>query len=451
MSLNINNILANIDLRAPRYTSYPAAPHFTELTQKTHASWLGQIPQSEAISLYIHLPFCDRLCWFCGCFTKITSTYRPIAKMVGNLVTEIKMVAQLLGERRKVVHLHFGGGSPSVMLPDDFSAIMDTIHQYFHIDENAEIAVELDPRTVSDDKIETYAAQGVNRASLGIQDFDPAVQKAINRIQPFSMIRDVLDSLNSVGIDKINMDLIYGLPLQTPESLHQTAESTILLNPTRISLFAYAHVPWLKRHQKMINQGDLPDLADRLKMNKMMSRRFEEAGYEAIGIDHFARPDDRLSLAQHHGGLRRNFQGYTDDNGQVLLGFGPSAISKLPQGYAQNTSSFQEYRQAIMASHLPSARGHELSENDLVFGAVIEQLMCYFRVDLAVIAEGFGLPVTHFSAALAALQSLPGRELFQISGNIIEVKKDYRMYVRMIAAQFDQYRDIGNAKYSKIA
>jgi oxygen-independent coproporphyrinogen III oxidase len=328
------NLAERYDMRVPRYTSYPTAPHFTEAVgSDRYVEWLGELKPGQDVSLYFHIPFCDTLCWFCGCHTKIVRNYKPVTEYIKVISKEISLISSRVSGRVKASHIHWGGGSPTILTGDDWRQIMDWIGKHFDIASDAEIAVEMDPRDTTEEYVKALAGAGVNRASIGVQDFDPEVQKAVNRIQSFETTERVVGWLRDHGITGLNMDLMYGLPHQTTERVVSTVDQAVTLAPQRIALFGYAHVPWMKAHQKLIDADTLPDTAARWDQAQAAANRLVEAGYEAIGLDHFARSDDSLAKARRDGRLHRNFQGYTVDEAPVLLGFGASAIGSLPQGY----------------------------------------------------------------------------------------------------------------------
>jgi oxygen-independent coproporphyrinogen III oxidase len=350
-------LLARYDRPVPRYTSYPAAPHFhAGVGPDTYRGWLARLPDDAPLSLYLHIPFCHALCWYCGCHTTIARRYRPVAEYLGLLLAELDLVGTALGERRPVSHIHFGGGTPTMLAPADLLALGERLRARFEIRSDAEFAVEIDPRPLTRETVNALVAMGVNRASLGVQDVNPEVQRAINRWQPFIVVERVVDRLRDAGISGINFDLMYGLPHQTVERVLQSIEAAVQLRPARVALFGYAHVPWMRRHQRLIDESTLPDTMERAAQSEAAADRLATAGYVAIGVDHFALPDDSLALALRQGRLRRNFQGYTTDRAPALLGFGASAIGSLPQGYVPNAVSIPKYREAIRAAPGDHAR-----------------------------------------------------------------------------------------------
>ncbi len=433
----------------PRYTSYPTAPHFhAGIDQAQYESWLGALPSSAQLSLYLHLPFCDRLCWFCGCHTKQVNRYSPITAYLEALAAEIGQVGRLVG-KRPVTAVHWGGGSPSLLEPVDIAATSSLLREAFHFADVVEFSVELDPNDMAPEKYGAWAAAGLTRASIGVQDFDPRVQAAINRIQTYEQTRHVVESLRAVGVRSLNIDMLYGLPHQTVAGAARTARQVASLRPERVALFGYAHVPWMKKHQAMIDDQALPDTTERFRQSQAAAAELLANGYERIGFDHFALPHDRLALASHAGRLRRNFQGYTADQHDALIGLGASAIGRLPQGYVQNVVSTHEYQRRAMSGAGAIERGVTLTRDDQVRGHAIERLLCDFSLDLAALRATFGPdadPVVEDAAAIAMtdehglVQLLPGK---------LEVTERGRPYVRTIAAGLDAYLQVGNARYSK--
>jgi oxygen-independent coproporphyrinogen III oxidase len=424
----------------PRYTSYPTAPHFrTTVAAETAAAWLEALPATTALSLYLHIPFCRSLCWFCGCHTKITRRDAPVERYLATLFEEIALVARRLGAPRRVAHIHLGGGSPSLLPPDDLRRLAETLHRRFAIAGNAEFAIEIDPRTIDDARAAALAEIGVNRVSLGVQDFDPTVQRAINRVQPFELTARVVDALRGRGIGGLNLDLMYGLPLQTLGGMARTVEQAIGLAPDRLALFGYAHVPWLKKHQNLIHAAELPGPWERWCQAQAAARGLAAAGYVPIGLDHFARPEDPLARAAAEGTLRRNFQGYTADPAGALLGFGASAIGSLPAGFLQNHPDLKAYDGAVSAGRLPTARGLAVTREDGLRAAVIERLMCALGADVGAVCRSFGFPADHLDDALWRLNALAADGLVEVAGRRVTVPEHARLLVRNIAACFDAY------------
>jgi oxygen-independent coproporphyrinogen-3 oxidase len=438
------------DRRIPRYTSYPTAPHFTKAVDGgCYRRWLGEMEEGEPLSLYLHVPFCHSMCWFCGCHTKIVARYEPVAEYLIALRREIELVAEALGSRSPVSHIHWGGGSPNMAEPDDFIRVMEDLRRGFKLVEGCEVAVEIDPRTLSEAMAGAMARAGVTRASCGVQDFDPEVQEAINRIQPYEVTARAITRLRDRGVADINLDLLYGLPHQTVERVVATVDRTLDLEPNRVALFGYAHVPWMKRHQKMIDEKALPGARERLAQFNAASRRFVERGYVEVGLDHFARADDAMAVALREGNLHRNFQGYTTDRAGVILGFGASAIGTLPQGYVQNDPAISGYRRTVTAGNLATVRGIAVDEEDRLRREVIENLMCRLAVDLDDIGRSYRRPPGHFAAEIAALDPMEADGIVVVDGAHVTVTEEGRPLVRAVCAVFDRYLEEGEARHSR--
>jgi oxygen-independent coproporphyrinogen-3 oxidase len=442
-----SSLLAKYDQRVPRYTSYPTAPHFSsKVKAEAYRQWLTELDPGLPLSLYVHIPFCDSLCWFCGCHTKIVRRHAPIGAYLEVLLKEIELVADLLGPRREVSHLHLGGGTPTILEPDEFQRLFDVLRRRFAFRSDAEIAVESDPRGLDLNLVDAMAAAGVNRASLGVQDIDPKVQRAVNRVQPLGVTKRAAEALRAASISSINIDLMYGLPHQTVTRVLATIEAVLTLAPERICLFGYAHVPWMKSHQRLIDESALPGPAERLNQYLVAAERLQDAGYVWIGLDHFALPNDALAIAAREGGLHRNFQGYTTDGAPVRLGFGPSAIGTLPRGYVQNAAPMHVYRDAVEAGQLPIARGLVLDDDDRLRAAVIERLMCDLQVDLGEVCKGFGRDAGVFAEEVAGLSVLAADGLVELGDKIVRITVQGRPFVRMVCAGFDSYIRTGNER-----
>lgn len=431
-----SSLLDRHDRPVPRYTSYPTAPHFHPgVGAAAYRDWLAALPAEAPLSLYLHIPFCDTLCWFCGCHTRVVRDIAPVRAYLDLLLRELELLSVALGGLpRRLAHLHFGGGSPSLLPPEEIRRLATALRERFRPMPDAEIAVETDPRGLEDATIAAFADLGVNRASIGVQDLNPEVQVAINRVQPVEVVTSAVARLRAAGVERINLDLMYGLPHQTVAGVMATIEALLGLRPDRLALFGYAHVPHLKRHQKLLPEEALPDAHERLRQVLAASDRLVAAGYRRIGLDHFARPDDPLARALQEGRLRRNFQGYTADASPILLGLGASAIGALPQGYVQNVTAIPDYRRRLEAGQLPVARGIALGEEDRRRRAVIERLMCEFEVDL----EEFGGP-EDFADALERLAPLLNDGLVERRGGWLRVTPEGRPLLRVAAAAFDSY------------
>lgn len=426
------------DRMVPRYTSYPTAPHFQAgLLQGWYAERLTAIPDNSSISLYVHVPFCPKLCWFCGCHTRVTNSYAAVDAYVDLLLAELKMLAPFLANRGiKISHLHFGGGSPTILKQGDFRNFVDAVQKYFSFMPGAEIAIEIDPRNIDADKIKAYAKAGVNRVSFGIQDFNQTVMEGVNRPQSYELDRDMIELCRAEGIHKINLDLMYGLPHQTAATMADCAELALTLDPDRIALFGYAHVPWLKKHMRLMDEDALPSAEKRLGLFEVAAEIFEEAGYIPIGIDHFAKPEDELTLASRTKALHRNFQGYTNDSATYLIGIGASAISNLGDTYAQNVAFLPQYRDRIKAGEFAIEKNCLLSDEDMLHAAVIKEMMCDLSVNPYKVAQSAGLPDYDFSSAYAQMQQLKKDKLIVIAedGTIYAL---IRQAARLVSACFD--------------
>ena len=437
------------DRQMPRYTSYPTAPHFAALGAEEYRSWLAAVPSGSGSSLYLHLPFCRSMCWYCGCHTTVTARDEPIARYIEALSGEIDLVAKALPHRIAVKHVHFGGGTPTLMQPAQFIALMDQLRDRFDIADDAEIAIEIDPRTLEQEMVDALAAGGVNRASLGVQSFDPVVQRAINRVQTFDETKTAVTTLRAAGIAAINFDLIYGLPHQTVESCLDTAALSLELDPDRFAVFGYAHVPAFKRHQRKIQESALPDGAERLAQAEAIAATLVGADYRRIGLDHYARPDDALAVAAENGALHRNFQGYTTDACETLIGFGASSIGRVPQGYVQNAVLIGDYQRRIAAGDLAVGKGRAFAPEDRLRAAVIERIMCDYRVDLDEVCGRFGADPDKLLASAEGLDELGADGIVRRVRNVIAIADDARPLVRVLAAAFDQYFGQAPARHSR--
>ncbi|RWG22882.1 MAG: oxygen-independent coproporphyrinogen III oxidase [Mesorhizobium sp.] len=442
-------LTAKLAENVPRYTSYPTAPHFHSAVDATTVrGWINAIAAGDEISLYLHIPYCDRLCWFCACHTKQTRHYAPVATFLRSLHREIGTIAGLVSGKGRVRAVHFGGGSPTMLKPADILALGKALRDQFDFLDNASLSVEIDPNDMDEGRLDAFAAIGMTRASLGVQDFDPKVQKAINREQSFELTRDVIEGIRQRGIDSVNLDLLYGLPHQTLESVASTVTQALTLHPDRIALFGYAHVPWFKKHQTMIDEAWLPDSEARLAQSQLASRMIVDAGYEALGLDHFAKPADSLAVSARAGTIRRNFQGYTEDGCDTLIGLGPSAISRYRQGYAQNIVATGEYEKAVNAGHLATARGIEFSVDDLARGWIIERLMCHFSFSAVELVERFGEVGRKLLLKASSVAVDDGGRMLALDGEHFVVPRDNWPLVRTVAARFDKYLGNGTGKHS---
>lgn len=424
----------------PRYTSYPTAPHFCpDIGADAYVEWLGAAAAAkDPVSLYLHVPFCRAICNYCGCNTKASLRDEPIRAYAQTLHCEIGLVADVVGKAR-VSHIHWGGGTPSLLPDDCFTALVDELSTRFDFRPGMEHAIELDPRYVSAEGARLLARLGITRASLGVQDLDPAVQLAIGRVQPYKTVIKAVEALRAAGIGALNFDVMYGLPKQTLDTIRATATKVVRLRPERIALFGYAHVPWMKTHQRLIDEAELPGAASRIALAREARGIFRDAGYEEIGIDHFALPGDTLHKARLDRSLRRNFQGYTTDTARTLIGLGVSSIGSTPLGLAQNASDNSAWRTAVEAGRLPIARGKRFEGEDRLRAAVIEQLLCYFEADVAAIAAAHGCEPGRLDAEIASLADLSAVGWVTGNGRRIAIVRNAPEIARIVASRFDTY------------
>lgn len=433
----------------PRYTSYPTAPHFHPgISGDIYRDWLRALEPGATISLYVHIPFCDRLCWFCACNTKQVRQYAPLARYLEALHREIETVAALIDGKARVSAVHYGGGSPTMLELRDMVALDALLRSRFRFLPEAEIAVEIDANDMDDARFDALAAIGLTRASLGVQDFDAKVQQAINRQQSFEDTRAVVEAVRKRGAASVNLDLLYGLPHQTVESVAATAEQALTLGPDRLALFGYAHVPWMKKHQTMIDEAVLPGPVERFRQFSRAASVIASAGYEAVGLDHFARPADEMAIACRDGWLRRNFQGYTCDRADALIGLGASSVSQTPEGYVQNAPAAADYERRVSSGELATVRGIELSPSDRMRSWVIERLMCDLSFSRCELLSKFGeaaRPILD-EADYLAVADCDG--FFEKRGNRFAVTERGRPFVRSIAASFDRYLQTGTGRHS---
>jgi oxygen-independent coproporphyrinogen-3 oxidase len=435
------NFQAYAKQAVPRYTSYPTAPHFTsDVGSDDYAGWLSRLKADDPLSLYLHVPYCRALCWYCGCNMKLASKKSPISAYAKTLAEEVRLVASHLPDRMKVGHLHWGGGTPTALEPDDLARVMDEVHACYDVLPDAELAIESDPRHLPAEMIDRIGALGFTRASFGVQEFDASVQMAINRVQPPNMVRRAVDGLRDVGVEKINFDLIYGLPHQTVETLEKTIAICVEMKPDRIALFGYAHVPWMAKKQRLISEAALPDQTARIAQASAAAKALVDAGYVAIGLDHFARPDDTLAIAAEAGTLRRNFQGYTTDTAKALLGMGCTSIGKTPDGFVQNIRDTRAWTRAVEEGALPVAKGCAVSDDDAMRAEIIEALMCQGTVNLCDVSLAHGIPTGWLANVEDELVDLELDGIVQREGQVLTIVEDARHLVRVVAAVFDAYR-----------
>lgn len=458
MKLNVNlDILKKYSRPGPRYTSYPTAPHFTPefgpedferaIRESNHTAENGDI------SLYFHFPFCPQLCYYCGCNVIISRNETRINRYLEYLKKEIQLLRRLIHPDRKVTQMHWGGGTPNYLQPQQIRTIFQAIRDAFPFTEDAEISVEIDPRTLTPEHLPLFRELGFNRLSFGVQDFEHQVQVTINRLQPEDMTRRVVEESRALGFPSINVDLIYGLPYQTEETFQRTIDKIIDISPDRLAVFNYAHVPWLKKHQRVIPEEALPTPEVKLRLFKMTIEQLTEAGYVFIGMDHFARPDDELSIAQKTRTLYRNFQGYSPRAGAEVFALGITSISQLQRIYAQNVKDTRRYEQLLDAGKIPTHVGIALTDDDVLRRHVINELMCNNRLQKPAVEARFRIQFDqYFADALEALKPLQADGLVELDSDEIRVTEQGRFVVRNIAMAFDWYLKQENstkAIYSK--
>jgi oxygen-independent coproporphyrinogen-3 oxidase len=431
--------LGLFDARVPRYTSYPTAPQFrAEVGAGDFAAWIGAIPAGSEISLYLHVPFCRRLCWFCACRTQGTATDAPVIAYLDTLKAELAVLRRHLPPGVTLGRLHWGGGTPTLMSADAMRDLGRAILEITPLAPGAEFSVEIDPNEIDDARLDALAGLGMNRASIGVQDFDPMIQAAIGREQSYALTREVAQALRARGVASLNADILFGLPHQTPARIAASVQKLLTLAPDRVALYGYAHVPWMSRRQQLIPPEALPTPEARLEMFDTARQLFRWDGYRDIGIDHFARPEDGLARAQAAGQLRRNFQGYTDDPSPVLIGLGASAISRFPQGYAQNAAGTAAYTKAVRAGAFATERGHRFRGEDQLRARIIEALMCDFAVARAALVRDFAVPPDRIEALFQTARDDFGA-MVQISDQGLAIPDHARPLTRMIARSFDAY------------
>lgn len=430
-------------VNVPRYTSYPTAPNFTAAATPAHyVEWLSTLPVNATLSLYLHVPFCAELCLYCGCNTKAVRRREPVDRYLRTLIAEIDIAASHLGPR-KVKHLHWGGGTPSMLGEAGLHRVMERLAGAFDLSTMHEHAIEIDPRHANASLATALAGIGVNRISLGAQDFADDVQRAIGRMQPFDLVRRAAEMFRDTGIAGLNIDLMYGLPRQSLAGIARNADLAASLQPGRIALFGYAHVPWMKKNQRLIDASLLPGHQERLAQSRVAANVLTGHGFRAIGFDHFADPHDELAIAASEGRLRRNFQGYTTDQADALIGFGASAISRTPSGYAQNRTDVAGYTRAVEAGQLPVVKSLELTSDDRQRAHIIERLLCDFAIDLD------ALEAPHaFDDEIAALAPFVEAGLVRVDGRRITIPKTGRSFARLVAAAFDTYLPAKKTRHS---
>lgn len=431
--------LGLFDARVPRYTSYPTAPQFGAAPDAvTFADWIRSIVPGSQISLYVHVPFCRRLCWFCACRTQGTRSDGPVLAYAQALRAELDLLRRTLPADVSLSRLHWGGGTPTMLPADEIRALAAQIFAIAPLAKGGEFSVEIDPNEIDAARLDALAEAGMTRASIGVQDFDTEIQAVIGRDQSFEITKATADAIRACGVASLSADILYGLPNQTPRRISESVQKLLTLNPDRVALYGYAHVPWMARRQQMIPSDTLPRPEERLDLFDAARRLFMWDGYDEIGIDHFARPHDSLAKAAKAGTLRRNFQGYTDDQAPVLIGLGASSISRFPQGYAQNAPATAIWKKAVQGGSFATARGHVFTPDDLWRSRAIETLMCRFRVSRAELTDEFGASADVVGRLFDRIYD-KFAPFVQREGDALVIPSEGRALTRMIATMFDAY------------
>src|SRR6516225_3892026 len=448
------DLVKKYNVAGPRYTSYPPATKFTDaLKWPELAERILENNRSERdLSLYFHIPCCETLCWYCGCTTVITLNHNQGSTYLNYLEKEVAQLSTLLNPRRKTVQLHWGGGSPTFLSPDEIRKLGDIIHRHFTFSDDLEAGVEIDPRRLTRDHIAALREIGFNRASLGVQDFDATVQEAVHRLQPREMTEQVLGWVRELGFTSVNFDLIYGLPHQTVESFNRTLDIVLSLEPDRLAVFSYAHVPWVKPAQKILEHKVLPSPEVKLQLLKTVIERLtDNRRYVYIGMDHFAKPGDELAVSQGRKQLQRNFQGYSTHGGADIYAFGMSSISQIPDAYWQNEKDLVKYYATLDAGQVPLVRGYLVTDEDKVRRETIMRVMCDLSLDYAAMSQRLGLNfAAHFEREIESLSGFEADGLVRRSSTAMEVTDTGRLFIRNIAMSFDNtLAPIGERKHSR--
>lgn len=435
------DLIRKYDLPGPRYTSYPPANHFASQFAPRIPEQIRENNRSTGdLSLYFHLPFCQTLCWYCGCNNVITRRQGQSAVYLGYLEKEIDLLTREFHPGRQVVQLHWGGGTPTFLTPDEIRWLGDLTRRRFDWHPDIEASVEIDPRRFTDDHIQALREAGFNRVSMGVQDHNPEVQKAINRIQPREQTEQVFLALRAAGFSSISVDLIYGLPLQTVESFSRTIDEVLALAPDRMAIFSYAHVPWIKPAQKLLEKAGLPATETKFELLKLSVEKLADNGYVCIGMDHFARADNDLAVAQANGTLQRNFQGYSTRAGADVYGIGNSSLSQTAGAYWQNEKNLEDYYAVLDSGRLPVWSGYVLSPDDRIRRQTIMRLMCDFELDYNAMSRLLGVDFhEYFATELGSLRDLEDDGLIELAGDRLRVTANGRLLVRVIAMRFDRF------------
>jgi oxygen-independent coproporphyrinogen-3 oxidase len=454
-TLNVDlDLVRKYNVAGPRYTSYPPATKFTDAVTWDQLSERIEANNRSArdLSIYFHIPFCETLCWFCGCTTVITLNHDKGKDYINYLGREVAKMAPKLNSERKVVQLHFGGGSPTFLRPDEIRRLGEIIHKHFKFSPDIEASVEVDPRRLTRDHLVALREVGFNRASMGVQDFNPKVQESIHRIQPREMTQQAIDWMRELGYQSINLDLIYGLPNQTPTTFDETLNTVLEMKPDRLAVFSYAHVPWIKPAQKILQEKVLPTPESKLEVLKLVIERLTANDqYVYIGMDHFAKPTDELAIAQKNKQLQRNFQGYSTRAGSDIYAFGMSSISQIPDAYWQNEKELPKYQEAVDASRVPLHRAYFVTEEDNIRRETIMRVMCDLSLDFAAMSQKLGISFEqHFAKELATLAPFEADGLVKRSPAGFEVTDAGRLFIRNIAMSFDNtLAPAGERRHSK--
>jgi len=454
MTLKVNlDLVKKYSKPGPRYTSYPTAPHFGD--GLNHEKWKKQLVEKNQnsdreISLYFHIPFCDTLCYFCGCTMMVTRNQDKITTYLDYLSKEMDLYKNVIHPEKKVTQMHFGGGTPTHLTPDQIRRLGEKINSIFSFDLQSENGCEMDPRELTEDHIIALKEIGVNRASMGVQDFDPVVQKAVNRINSKELVYETISWIRKHNYESLNLDLIYGLPHQSVDSFEKTIDGILELDPDRLAVFNYAHVPWMKPHMKLIKEEDLPHPEQKLEMLKMIIERLSSSGYVYIGMDHFAKETDEMTIAQKEKSLQRNFQGYSTKLGADIVAMGMSSISQLENVYAQNFKELPTYYSAIDSGNIPVEKGYILSDDDHIRRETIMRLMCDLELNYSVMSDHLGINFSqYFEKDLEGLDTFQKDNLIKMDSDGISITESGRLFIRNIAMEFDAYLEKDKARYSK--
>jgi oxygen-independent coproporphyrinogen-3 oxidase len=450
-TLNVDlDLVRKYNVAGPRYTSYPPATKFTDAVTWNQLS--AKIEENNRaardLSIYFHIPFCETLCWFCGCTTVITLNHDKGMAYIEALGREVAKMAPMLNKDRKAVQLHFGGGSPTFLRPDEIRRLGEIIHKHFTFAPDIEASVEVDPRRLTREHLVALREIGFNRASMGVQDFNPKVQEAVHRIQPREMTQQAMDWMRELGYNSINLDLIYGLPFQTPESFNETLDTILEMKPDRLAVFSYAHVPWIKPSQKILEQKVLPTPESKLEVLKLVIERLTaDNQYVYIGMDHFAKPNDELTISQREKKLQRNFQGYSTRAGSDIYAFGMSAVSQTPDVYWQNEKELPKWQDAVDAGKVPLHKAYIVSDEDKIRRETIMRTMCDLSLDFAAMSAKLGINFEqHFEKELAALAPFAADSLVKLKPGGLEVTDAGRLFIRNIAMCFDNTLGAANER-----